>query len=257
MTLSLSRPFSRRRLLLAAIALAASAAVVAAMGLAHPAHATLPQDPYYLDAGQGLTAGQSVYSVFNQYTLEMQSDGNLVEYGNGHALWQTRTSGAGNHLLLQTDGNLVVYSNKGKALWQSGSRGKNAELFVSDIDVWIQAGGYEIWSEHPADTHTATTGDVMTADQSLDNAVSRLTLQTDGNLVEWNTNRVTWSSGTGGNSGATLHVQKDGNVVIYSSKGKALWSTGTGGAGSSVVFTETSKGVAEVVKAGKVLWHAG
>jgi len=38
-----------------------------------------------------------------------------------------------------------------------------------------------------------------------------------------------WSTGTAGNSGASMSVQDDGNVVIYSAAGKGLWSTGTAG----------------------------
>jgi hypothetical protein len=38
-----------------------------------------------------------------------------------------------------------------------------------------------------------------------------------------------WASNTAGNNGATLSVQDDGNVVIYSTSGAALWSTGAAG----------------------------
>lgn len=55
----------------------------------------------------------------------MQTDGNLVEYSNGTALWASGTGGTGssNHAIMQTDGNLVVYSGNGTALWQSGTGG--------------------------------------------------------------------------------------------------------------------------------------
>ncbi|HRI71516.1 MAG TPA: hypothetical protein PK156_45090, partial [Polyangium sp.] len=36
-----------------------------------------------------------------------------------------------------------------------------------------------------------------------------------------------WASGTDGHPGAYLIMQDDGNVVIYSTEGRALWSTNT------------------------------
>jgi len=53
--------------------------------------------------------------------LVMQRDGNLVVYGNGRALWSTRTAGAqAGTLVMQDDGNLVVYRG-GRAVWSSYS----------------------------------------------------------------------------------------------------------------------------------------
>jgi hypothetical protein len=63
-----------------------------------------------LKTGQELKAGQSLYSPSGQYELIMQTDGNLVVYDNGSAIWNTVTQGTGssNYLIMQTDGNLVV-----------------------------------------------------------------------------------------------------------------------------------------------------
>lgn len=57
----------------------------------------------------------------------------------------------------------------------------------------------------------------------------RLEFQTDGNLVAYenNTGFARWSSNTGGNPGAKLDVQNDGNVVIRNSSGSKIWSTNT------------------------------
>jgi hypothetical protein len=175
---------------------------------------------------------------------------------HGRALWQTRTSGIGNHLILQTDGNMVLYTSKGKALWQSGTRGPGASFSIGQCgDLLLFATNF--WEERPPGCDTATTGDVMTADQQLAHQGAGVTLQSDGNLVDTFLNNTLWCSHTSGNPGDTLHVQKDGNVVIYSSKGKALWSTGTAGAGPSVQFSVTGQGILKVVKAGKVIWQAG
>ena len=56
------------------------------------------------------------------------------------------------------------------------------------------------------------------------------TMQSDGNLVLKCNGAETWSSGTGGHPasyGFWLHLQYDGNLVIYSNWGVAEWSTGT------------------------------
>ena len=56
-----------------------------------------------------------------------------------------------------------------------------------------------------------------------------LSMQTDGNLVIYDTSRTraVWSTSTTGNPGACLSVQEDGNVVIYSSSGMPVWATDT------------------------------
>jgi hypothetical protein len=60
--------------------------------------------------------------------------------------------------------------------------------------------------------------------------VGRLTMQTDGNLVQVNnTFSVVWQTFTSGNPGAFVVVQNDGNAVMYSPTGAVLWSTGTSG----------------------------
>lgn len=57
-----------------------------------------------------------------------------------------------------------------------------------------------------------------------------LHMQTDGNLVVYNNvGQARWFTGTNGRNGAFLAVQNDGNVVVYSHLGQALWWTGTGG----------------------------
>jgi hypothetical protein len=56
---------------------------------------------------------------------------------------------------------------------------------------------------------------------------AQLVFQADGNLVLYSVNNATvWSSNTPGNNGAILVLQADGNVTI-SSQGRTLWQTGT------------------------------
>ena len=81
-----------------------------------------------LQADQVLQAGQTLSSPGGQYYLAMQTDGNLVVYGNGCVIWASNTAGTGgaNYLAMQGDGNLVVYTSAGKAVWASNTAGSGS-----------------------------------------------------------------------------------------------------------------------------------
>jgi hypothetical protein len=53
-----------------------------------------------------------------------------------------------------------------------------------------------------------------------------LHMQDDGNLVVYGNYGPVWHSATWGNPGARLVVQDDGNVVLYAADGAPLWTTG-------------------------------
>lgn len=143
--------------------------------------------------------------------LRMQTDGNLVLYMAGRAVWSSRTAGnPGAYAVMQSDNNVVVYSAAGRALWNAGAVCNidyNSDDFIGDqMQTEFRAGHFM---------------------QSPDRRY-RLVLQSDGNLVLYSPTRAIWSSGTAGNPGAVLRHQTDNNVVLYSKAGKALWSTRTG-----------------------------
>lgn len=74
--------------------------------------------------------------VSNSYQLYLilQSDGNLVLYQCGTALWSSNTHGiAVTSCNMQTDGNLVIYAGAGNPIWASNTNGKyGAHLEVQD-----------------------------------------------------------------------------------------------------------------------------
>ena len=55
---------------------------------------------------------------------------------------------------------------------------------------------------------------------------SKLSMQSDGNLVYYQNGKARWNSRTNGNPGAYLALQTDGNLVVYSSAGRPLWFSG-------------------------------
>jgi hypothetical protein len=70
------------------------------------------------------------------YLYFQESDGNLVLYANGAAIWSTGAAGTnGSHLDLQDDGNLVLYKasgNVGNVQYASGTNRKNLTNFSTD-----------------------------------------------------------------------------------------------------------------------------
>lgn len=74
-----------------------------------------------LPSGAALFDGQSLVSPNGRFSLDMQSDGNLVLYGTGLVLWDSGTAGdAPDYATMQGDGNFVIYK-AGKAVWSSGT----------------------------------------------------------------------------------------------------------------------------------------
>jgi len=108
--------------------------------------------------GQQLTAGQGLTSANGQYTLVMQSDGNVVEYtASGRALWNTGTWGrSGVRLKQQFDGNLVAYDPNRQALWNSTTWGQPNDRLIVQNDgnvVLYAAAGPALWSSRYGRTY--------------------------------------------------------------------------------------------------------
>jgi pseudomonalisin len=97
-------------------------------------------------AGQTVRAGQDMVSANGQYTLTVQTSGNVVVTGNDCTIWSAGTAGtAGNYLTMQTDGNLVVYTSAGKAVWSSKTPGSGSADYLriqddGNVVVYTSAG---------------------------------------------------------------------------------------------------------------------
>jgi hypothetical protein len=214
-----------------------------------------------LAAGQSLQAGQAIQSPNGQYTLKMQTDGNLCEYGPGGALWCSGTYGTGSsdHVTMQTDGNLVIYNSAGTALWHSGTYGNTGAVLVlgDDSSMVIDLPGGPVWTR--SSSLTDQLPNTLWAGQAIrsPNGQYILTMGTDGNLVESTPNgMVLWASGTVG-TGSSNHVtmQTDGNLVVFNSAGTAVWQSGTGGhSGSAYNLALQNDSNLVIYWTGGVLW---
>jgi pseudomonalisin len=92
----------------------------------------------------------------------------------------------------------------------------------------------------------------------------RLVMQTNGDLVLFGcataaTNCTTpyWSLGTSGQPGNRLTMQRDGNLVVYSSTGRAVWATRTNGTGNSNVFQLQDDSNMVIYSGQRAVWSTG
>ena len=179
-----------------------------------------------------LAAGQSIQSPDGKYTLVMQADGNLVEYApGGQPIFATETSG-NNYAFMQADGNLVVYRNNRTPLWATDTDGNgHASLTLDDrgyLDIAQAKTGKTLWRGNfrmlPGQTLTPTTPQIFSK-----NGQYKLTMQADGNLVEYRPDgEVLFSPNVFGRGNRAV-MQRDGNLVVYNSQGRPLWASDTAG----------------------------
>ena len=223
-----------------------------------PAGIPLWAGPGELASNASMTRGESLSSPSGAYLLTMQGDGNLVEYSAaGTVMWAASTNPSGAHAVMQGDGNLVVYDGSGKPLWASntpGSPGAYLSLLDSgQLSVNAAATGSPLWGPGlmPA-------GASLSSGQSLISPTGRyrLTLQSDGNLVEYTAGGTdTWSSSTGP-SGAVAVMQGDGNFVVYDAASHALWSSQTSGkSGAYLLLSDDGQLSVLSVTGAATLWQ--
>jgi hypothetical protein len=78
-----------------------------------------------LTSGQTLKVNERLVSSNGQYTLILQTDGNLVIYclASGKPMWASNTYGKGAaDLTLQPDGNLVIHNTNGTVIWKTATK---------------------------------------------------------------------------------------------------------------------------------------
>jgi hypothetical protein len=102
-----------------------------------------------LQSGGMLRAGQKLVVADGLYELNMQSDGNLVEYSSGRVLWASKTAHhAGAHVVMTDNGHLVVVTTAGKVLkvFNTANLTSGVAQLVYSGALVIQQAGVVHWS---------------------------------------------------------------------------------------------------------------
>ena len=231
-----------------------------------PSAPPLPTSCGAIEPGHGLAAGQSWSSCDGRFSLAMQSDGNLVLYSFGVAMWATGTLGSGAVVVMQTDGNLVEYSHHSRPLFASGTDGHGGAFAAiqDDGNLVVYAGATPLWATGTADLPPAPTscgaiepGRGLAPGEAVYSCDGRyaLVMQGDGNLVLYHGGSALWSSRTPGSDGRRAVMQGDGNFVVYGAS-SARWDAGTAGHPGAWLAIQDDGNV--VVYAGATpLWATG
>jgi hypothetical protein len=215
-----------------------------AMGYTYDTDPALPSGPQAqgddMQPGEVLNPGQSIKSANGRYTFVYQTDGNLVLYDGGTALWASGTDGRPVGVcIMQADGNLVIYGPGVQPIWASNTwQHPGSRLVVQDDGnvVIYRPDGVPVWATNTwLPTGPRATGDdmqpgeVLDPGQQINSANGRYTFvyQTDGNLVLYDGGTPLWASATDGQPVGVCIMQTDGNLVIYARAGLALWASNT------------------------------
>jgi uncharacterized protein YkwD len=166
-----------------------------------------------LISGSMLGAGGWISGA--QYTTYMQGDGNLVEYGNGRALWASNTSGnPGAFLAMQNDGNLVVYSRTSAPLWSSHTYGHGPSTLIMQGD-----GNLVVYS-----TSGATWADY--ANPPSPTSIARTVFdRVNGQRVASGRRPLLWNASLAVSAGAHNLAMSAANTLSHQLPGEAAFST--------------------------------
>jgi hypothetical protein len=192
---------------------------------------------YKITNGTTIKKGQRVYSPSNTYYLIYQSDGNVcLNNSSGTPLWCAQTQTSSSTHLTFTDGNLILY-NGSSIVWQTGSNSDtNSYLEVNDSGRLYIKNSNDRYVLYYGVKHTEfTPGTIIMKSPNGDaygsfklyGSNAFFTYQPDGNLVLYDNNKnPIWASGTGGYTHTHLHMQTDGNLVLYNGS-SAVWHSNT------------------------------
>lgn len=236
--------------------------------VATPATAPTGYTDNILPVNGSLLNNRSILSSDGYTALTISQSGTLELRHDYQTVWSAPTSaGAGAHLVVQNDGNLVLYKKSGEVAWHSGTNGNGeVKLHVQEdgnLVLYKVSNGSPVWytgtsigaNHHLFPTPAIGSNGVLVAGQatrSIDRKYS-LHLQPDGNLVLYSPTKAIWASNTAGSKATRLIMQTDGNLVLYDEQSRAVWFSGTAGHGQSSLNIQTD-GNLVVYSASRATW---
>lgn len=214
--------------------------------------------PPGLAEGSTLSPGTRLSSPNGQYSLAMQADGNLVQYGNGRPLWWVKSQAPGSWLAVQTDGNVVLYTPSGSPVWATNTAGLAPVLSMQDNgNLVLRENGNAVWANRAPGCDILSAGNVLRQGWSLvsRNERYRAVMQNDGNFVIYQDGKGVWSTHTAGR-GSYVAFQSNGDLVVYGAGG-AIWATYTSPAAAWGSFAMQSDGNLVVYGRTAAAWGSG
>lgn len=174
-----------------------------------------------------LKRGDSIMSPDRRLVFSLSPFGTLALYRDGSLAWSVPQSDI-YKLVLQSDGNLVAYTEAGAPVWvKNGS--STSKLTLTNNALSFMDGSTTLWGETVITSVTPPafleTNSLLYRGQSVwsENGKYRLTLQDDGNLVQYGPTGAQWAI----NIPRTFYLaqQDDGNLVAYDAFGNAFWAS--------------------------------
>merc|ERR1712117_65152 len=147
--------------------------------------------------GDSLKNGEKLTSDNGQFTLCMQSDGNLVLYSGDNPLWESRTQGKAHppyRLVMQENSNLCIYYG---SLPVEDYYGYPT---TSDMGIYHNYESNIMPSDYSPSGNCSWASDTFLLHQAWipDMSKACAIMQDDGNFVIYNESRATWCTGTDG-----------------------------------------------------------
>ncbi|MBN8552678.1 MAG: hypothetical protein J0L52_07270 [Caulobacterales bacterium] len=189
----------------------------------------------------------------------MQGDGNFVVYSDAQApLWASNTAGrSGASLRLEDSGNLQVLAGN-RSVWQSDTAQGGGGRGPGNGD---RPGRPDRPDRPPtaAGQNLLRAGQALYADEQIRSRTGRYHLiqQRDCNLVLYEGARALWATGTHGRGQeCRTALQTDGNLVVYDRGGTPLWQSRTTGRSNATLQLEDNGDLA-LYSAGRAYWTSG
>ena len=203
--------------------------------VAWSAGAAPPSPPATLTPGHKLSPGGKLRSPRGRYELIYRTDGNLVLYRLGQAVWSTKTVGkAAGEAALQIDGHFLLKSPDNTVYWKTGVYGFNdGSLALQDDGALVEtrAGAVVAWTTPKQALFELSPGQALAPGDKLGalGGEFELVYQSDGNLVLYSAGKATWQSKTMGKPAGRAVLQTDGHFLLSSPDNTVYWKTGVYG----------------------------